>query len=144
MLIPLSPQAKMKNESDRARFLYIGTWTSTCWMEMCIDTKKRIAPATSSFWVALDARGRVWAFEVGERSEVGALESLSPQKNIKINNFNNFKPTTFRSRSAIEAHRTRLASWKRSMPPLSPQIANLRGPRTLESYGKADRSTEGR
>ena len=49
-----------------------------------------------------------------------------------------------RSRSAIEAHRTRLASWKRSMPPLSPQIANLRGPRTLESYGKADRSTEGR
>ena len=46
-------------------------------MEMCIDTKKRIALATSSFWVALDARGRVWAFEVGERSEVGALESLS-------------------------------------------------------------------
>ena len=28
----------------------------------------------------MDARGRVWAFEVGERSEVGALESLSPQK----------------------------------------------------------------
>lgn len=26
VLIPLSPQAKMKNESDRARFLYIGTW----------------------------------------------------------------------------------------------------------------------
>ena len=49
-----------------------------------------------------------------------------------------------RSRSAIEAHRTRLASWKRSMPPLSPQIKNLRGPRTLESYGEADRSTEGR
>ena len=24
------------------------------------------------------------------------------------------------------------------------QIANLRGPQTLESYGKADRSTEGR
>ena len=33
--------------------------------------------ATSSFWVAQDARGRVWAFEVGERSEVGALDSLS-------------------------------------------------------------------
>ena len=49
-------------------------------MEMCLDTKKRVAPATSSFWVALDARGRVWAFEVGERSEVGALDSLSPQK----------------------------------------------------------------
>ena len=47
-----------------------------------------------------------------------------------------------RSRSAIEAHRTRLASWKRSMPPLSPQIKNLRGPRTLESYGEADRSNE--
>ena len=44
------------------------------------------------------------------------------------------------SRSAIEAHRTRSASWKRSMPPLSPQIKNLRGPRTLESYGEADRS----
>jgi hypothetical protein len=28
----------------------------------------------------MDARGIVWAFEVGERSEVGALESLSPQK----------------------------------------------------------------
>jgi hypothetical protein len=28
----------------------------------------------------MDARGRVWAFEVGERSEVGAIESLSPQK----------------------------------------------------------------
>ena len=49
---------------------------------MCLDTKKRIAPATSSFWVALDARGRVWAFEVGERSEVGALESLSLRKRI--------------------------------------------------------------
>ena len=57
----------------------------------------------------------------------------------KKNNLNNL-----RSRSAIEAHRTRLASWKRSMPPLSPQIKNLRGPRTLESYGEADRSTEGR
>ena len=45
-----------------------------------------------------------------------------------------------RSRSAIEAHRPRSASWKRSMPPLSPQIKNLRGPRTLESYGEADRS----
>ena len=32
------------------------------------------------------------------------------------------------SRSAIEAHRTRSASWKRSMPPLSPQIKNLRDP----------------
>ena len=31
--------------------------------------------------LAQDARGRVWAFEVGEHSEVGALESLSPQKN---------------------------------------------------------------
>ena len=69
---------------------------------MCLDTKKRIAPATSSFWVALDARGRVWAFEVGERSEVGALESLSPQKNIKINNFNNFEPTTFQSTPKIK------------------------------------------
>ena len=49
-----------------------------------------------------------------------------------------------RSRSAIEAHRTRLASWKRSMPPLSPKITDFRGPRTLESYGEADRSTEGR
>jgi hypothetical protein len=56
--------------------------------------KKESCSAASSFWVAQDARGRVWAFEVGERSEVGALESLSPQKNIKINNFNNFKPTT--------------------------------------------------
>ena len=53
VLIPLSPQPKMKNESDRAR---------------------------SSFWVAQDARGRGWAFEVAERSEVGALDSLSPQK----------------------------------------------------------------
>ena len=39
--------------------------------------KKESCSATSSFWVAQDARGRVWAFEVGERSEVGALESLS-------------------------------------------------------------------
>ena len=38
--------------------------------------KKESCSATSSFWVAQDARGRVWAFEVGERSEVGALESL--------------------------------------------------------------------
>ena len=38
--------------------------------------KKESCFATSSFWVAQDARGRVWAFEVGERSEVGALESL--------------------------------------------------------------------
>jgi hypothetical protein len=94
--------------------------------------KKESCSAASSFWVAQDARGRVWAFEVGERSEVGALESLSPQKNIKINNFNNFKPTTFRSRSAIEAHRTRLASWKRSMPPLSPKITDFRGPRSFD------------
>ena len=42
--------------------------------------KKESCSAASSFWVAQDARGRVWAFEVGERSEVGALESLSPQK----------------------------------------------------------------
>ena len=27
-------------------------------MEMCIDTKKRVAPATSSFWVAPDASGK--------------------------------------------------------------------------------------
>jgi hypothetical protein len=91
--------------------------------------KKESCSAASSFWVAQDARGRVWAFEVGERSEVGALESLSPQKNIKINNF---EPTTFRSRSAIEAHRTRLASWKRSMPPLSPKITDFRGPRSFD------------
>ena len=39
--------------------------------------KKESCSATSSFWVAQDARGRVWAFEVGERSEVGALESLA-------------------------------------------------------------------
>ena len=87
-------------------------------------SKKRVAPATSSFWVELDARGRVWAFEVGERSEVGALESLSPQKNIKITLNQQPKQlvsTTFRSRSAIEAHRTRLASWKRSM-----QVVRLR------------------
>jgi hypothetical protein len=38
--------------------------------------KKESCSATSSFWVAQDARGRVWAFEVTERSEVGALESL--------------------------------------------------------------------
>ena len=72
---------------------------------MCIDTKKRIAPVTSSFWVALDARGRVWAFEVGERSEVGALESLSPQKNVKINNFNNFEPTTIALVTTQRAHK---------------------------------------
>ena len=75
--IPLSPQHKMKNESDRARFLYVGIWTSTCWMEICIDTKKSDCNAISSFWVAQDARGRLWVFEVAERSEVGALESLS-------------------------------------------------------------------
>ena len=39
--------------------------------------KKESCSATSSFWVAQDARGRVGAFEVGERSEVGALESPS-------------------------------------------------------------------
>ena len=38
--------------------------------------KKESCFATSLFWVAQDARGRVWVFEVGERSEVGALESL--------------------------------------------------------------------
>ena len=42
--------------------------------------KKESCSATSSFWVAQDARGRVWVFEVGERSEVGALDSLSPRK----------------------------------------------------------------
>jgi hypothetical protein len=46
-----------------------------------------------------------------------------------------------RSRSAIEAHRTRLASWKRSMPPLSPQIKNLRGPRESARRTRSDRST---
>ena len=49
-------------------------------MEICIDTKKSDCNAISSFWVALDARGRLWVFEVGERSEVGALESLSAKK----------------------------------------------------------------
>ncbi len=38
-----------------------------------------------------------------------------------------FKSTTLTSRSAIEAHRTRLASWKRSMPPLSPLTHEVRG-----------------
>ena len=83
---------------------------------------------------------------------------LTPQlkttRIILINNINNlflisaYASNDFfnnlRSRSAIEAHRTRLASWKRSMPPLSPKIKDFRGPRTLESYGEADRSTEGR
>ena len=32
-----------------------------------------------------------------------------------------------RSRSAIEAHRSRSASWKRSMPPLSPLTHEVRG-----------------
>ena len=31
------------------------------------------------------------------------------------------------ARSAIEAHRTRSASWKRSMPPLSPLTHEVRG-----------------
>ena len=31
---------------------------------------------------------------------------------------------------------------RRRLPPLSPQIKNLRGPRTLETYGEADRSNE--
>ena len=39
--------------------------------------KKESCSATSSFWLAQDARGRGWAFEVAERSEVGALESLA-------------------------------------------------------------------
>ena len=35
--------------------------------------------------------------------------------------------TTLRSRSAIEAHRTRLAGWKRSMSPLFPKISRFSG-----------------
>ena len=31
---------------------------------------------------------------------------------------------------------------RRRLPPLSPQIKNLRGPRTLETYSEADRSNE--
>ncbi|MBR5327018.1 MAG: hypothetical protein IKV31_00595 [Paludibacteraceae bacterium] len=39
--------------------------------------KKDLLQRNFFFCVAQDARGRGWAFEVGERSEVGALESLS-------------------------------------------------------------------
>ena len=52
-------------------------------------------------------------------------------------------PTNCASRSVCRSQRM-TPSLERQHPPLSPQIANLRGPRTLESYGKADRSTEGR
>ena len=48
--------------------------------------------------------------------------------------------TSCASRSAIEAHRTRLASWKRSMPPLSPKIIDFRGPRRTNAVrGKGDK-----
>jgi hypothetical protein len=69
----------MKNESNRARFLYIGHGINLLNGNV-LRYKKESCSATSSFWVAQDARGRVWAFEVGERSEVGALESLSLRK----------------------------------------------------------------
>ena len=70
----------MKNESDRARFFVSKHMDINLLNGNVLRYKKESCSATSSFWVAQDARGRVWAFEVGERSEVGALDSLSPQK----------------------------------------------------------------
>ena len=70
----------MKNESDRARFFVYRHMDINLLNGNVLRYKKESCSATSSFWVAQDARGRVWAFEVGERSEVGALDSLSPQK----------------------------------------------------------------
>jgi len=45
------------------------------------------------------------------------------------------------SRSAIEAHRTRSASWKRSMPPLSPLTHEVRGGPVKARRTRSDRST---
>ena len=67
----------MKNESDRARFFVYRHMDINLLNGNVLRYKKESCSATSSFWVAQDARGRVGAFEVGERSEVGALESLS-------------------------------------------------------------------
>ena len=66
----------MKNESDRARFFVYRHMDINLLNGNVLRYKKESCSATSSFWVAQDARGRVWAFEVGERSEVGVLESL--------------------------------------------------------------------
>ena len=74
----------MKNESDRARFFVYRHMDINLLNGNVLRYKKESCSAASSFWVALDARGRVWAFEVGERSEVGALESLSPQYKKRV------------------------------------------------------------
>ena len=95
----------MKNESNRARFFVYRHMDINLLNGNVLRYKKESCSAASSCWVAQDARGRVWAFEVGERSEVGALESLSPQKNIKINNFNNFEPTTIALVTTHRAHK---------------------------------------
>jgi hypothetical protein len=73
----------MKNESDRARFFVYRHMDINLLNGNVLRYKKESCCATSSFWVAQDARGRVWAFEVGEHSEVGALESLSLRKKNK-------------------------------------------------------------
>ena len=95
----------MKTESNRARFFVYRHMDINLLNGNVLRYKKESCSAASSCWVAQDARGRVWAFEVGERSEVGALESLSPQKNIKINNFNNFEPTTIALVTTQRAHK---------------------------------------
>ena len=90
VLIPLSPQHKMKNESDRARFFVYRHMDINLLNGNVLRYKKESCSATSSFWVAQDARGRVWAFEVGERSEVGALDSLSPRKRKEFQKWSSF------------------------------------------------------
>ena len=45
------------------------------------------------------------------------------------------------SRSAIEAHRTRSASWKRSMPPLAPLTHEVRGGPVKARRTRSDHST---
>ena len=56
---------------------------------------------------------------------------LKTTRIILINNINNFKPTTFRSRSAIEAHRTRLRVGSAQC---------LRSPHKLQICGDPERS----
>ena len=47
----------MKNESDRARF-FVLYGEPNVFEDTIGDKKRRVASATSSFWLALDARGR--------------------------------------------------------------------------------------